>query len=272
MLRATVTGMALVGLATVASPCRAQRSDASRSTAPPPGAFVGVIKNSIDSTRVRSADVRLFFIDSGHVVQDPTAGSSIETFIDTTRSRLGFSDSTGAFAIWRLAAGKYLLNVRRIGFNPVEGIVTVDTGTVLFDFTMTPVSQMLSKVEITEAATNSASRRLETSGFNRRSHAEMGQYIRQPEMMKRQPQTLRDILEAYGLRESADYMLDRMPLEYEDIQDYPAEFIAGIEIYRHNRPVAVNMTRGGAPRRGQAAPSAQALFMRPLVMIWTAIP
>jgi hypothetical protein len=261
--------MAMAGLAATASSARAQRSDSPRAMTTPQGAFVGIIKNALDSTPVRSADIRLFFMDSGRVRLGAGGDSSIETFVDTTRSRLGLSDSTGAFAIWRLAAGHYLMNVRRIGYEPTEGIVTIDTTTVLFDFRMTPLSQLLAKVAITENATNSAGRRLDRAGFTNRSRFGMGQYVKQAEIMKRKPQTLQDILNTYGLHESADYMLDRMPLDYEDIRDYPAELVAGIEIYRHNRPIEVSMTRRGPTIMSRGG---QSNLMRPMVMIWTYIP
>lgn len=269
--------IAVVGMLAAVAPCRAQSPSRGISTVP--GAFVGTIKNSVDKTPVKAADVRLFFVDSGHVVKDPLGLSSIETFIDTSRSRLAFTDSTGTFAIWHLAAGKYLMNIRRIGFSPVEAVVTVDTETVIFDYALDPTSRLLSKVEIVEAATNSVSRRLDISGFDRRSHGGTGQFVKQGELLKKQPQTLKDILDTYGLHEAADYQLDRMSLDYEDIQDYPAEFIAGIEIYRHNRPIEYNMTQGSVSRggtmrrrgRGASAPSGAALT-RPLIVIWTAIP
>ena len=162
------------------------------------------------------------------------------------------------------------MNVRRIGFAPVEAIVTVDTSTVLFDFTMTPVLPMLAKVEIRATPSNSrANRRLDRVGFTNRTHFEHGTFVKPDEILKRRAQTLRDILDVYGLRESAEYVLDRMPLDYYDIQDYPAEMIAGVEIYRHGRPMEFNMTRRGASIMDRGG---QANLMRPLVVIWTFIP
>ena len=168
-----VIALTAIAALTVGAAAGAQRTDSPRVATPPPGAFVGFIKNANDSSPVRSADIRLYFMDSVGVVSDSAGNRSIDTFIDTLRSRLGVSDSTGYFAVWRLAAGRYLMNVRRIGFAPVEAIVTVDTNTVLFDFTMTPVLPMLAKVEIRATANSSrAIRRLDRVGFTGRSHFE----------------------------------------------------------------------------------------------------
>jgi len=208
-------------------------------------------------------------MDSARMIREVTGDSSIETFIDTARSRLGVSDSIGSFAIWRLGAGRYVMNVRRIGFAPTEAIVTVDSTTVSFDFAMTPVSQMLAEVRITETTPNTLARRLDRAGFTNRSRFGMGQFVKRAEMLKRRPQTLRDVLDSYGLRESADYLFDRMPLDYEDILDYPADLIAGIEIYRHNRPSEASMTRRGPTLMARGG---QQYLSRPLVMIWTFIP
>jgi hypothetical protein len=266
----TVIALTTIAGLTVAAAAGAQRTDASRAATPSPGAFVGFIKNTNDSSPVRSADLRLYFMDSVGVASDSAGNRSIDTFIDTLRSRLGVSDSTGYFAVWRLAAGRYLMNVRRIGFAPVEAIVTVDTSTVLFDFAMTPVLPMLAKVEIRATLDSGrATRRLDRVGFISRSHFGGGTYVKPDEIIRRRAQTLRDILEVYGLRESSEYEFDRMPLDYADIQDYPAELIAGIEIYRHGRPVEYNATRRGSTimQRG-----GQANLMRSLVLIWTYVP
>ena len=87
--------------------------------------------------------------------------------------------------------------------------------------------------------------------------------------MKHQPETLGDILSRYGLRKSADYRLDRMALGYDDIADYPADQIAGIELYRHTRPIEFSGTRGGA---NLMSAGGMGNLMRPLVLIWTYIP
>lgn len=264
-----VIALTAIAALMVGAAAGAQRTDSSRVATPPQGAFVGFIKDANDSRPVRSADIRLYFIDSVGVGTDSSGNRSIDTVIDTLRSRLGVSDSTGYFAVWRLAAGRYLMNVRRIGFAPVEAIVTVDTSTVLFDFAMTPVLPMLTKVEIRATATDRVGRRLDHVGFTSRSKFEMGSFVKPAEIAKRRAQTLREILDVYGLRESAEYVFDRMPLDYSDIQDYPAELIAGIEIYRHGRPIEYNTTRRG-PTIMQ--PGGQANMMRPLVVIWTYIP
>lgn len=218
MRRAFIAVTALGALVTVAASGGAQRQGAAR----PSGAFVGTINSATDSAPVRSADIRLFLLDSVRAVKDSAGGNSVEAFIDSTRSRLGVSDSSGLFAIWYLAPGRYMMNVRRIGFAPAEAIVTVDTSTVVYDFTMQPLSPMLARVEISASAPDRLGRRLDRIGFTTRSHFENGTFIKPADIAKRQALTLRDILEVYGLRETATYLFDRMPMDYTDIQDYPS--------------------------------------------------
>lgn len=254
------------GLMGAAAGLGAQMSDSSPVARVPAGAFVGYIRNASDSSGVRSADIRLYFMDSVAAARDSAGNRSIDTFIDTLRSRVGVSDSAGYFSVWRLTAGRYLISVRRIGFAPVEAIVTVDTNTVVCDFTMVPVMPLLAKVEIRAIATDRVGRRLDRVGFTARTMFGMGQFVKPAEIAKRRAQTLRQLLDVYGLRESAEYVFDRMPLDYSDIQDYPAELIVGIEVYRHGRPIEYNMTRRGP---NILAAGGQANIMRPLVVIWT---
>jgi len=63
--------------------------------------------------------------------------------------------------------------------------------------------------------------------------------------------------------------IDRMPVDYETLRDYPAGLVIGVEIYRHQRPQEFNMTRA-AP--GILSPGGQAAGMSALVVIWTYIP
>src|SRR3954466_15752931 len=134
---------------------------ATRPAVVPNGAFVGFLKSTIDSVPIRLADVRLFYIDSTKEITGPLGVKMLDTFVDTIRSRIAASDSSGYFAIWRLLPGRYLMNARRIGFNPVEAFVTVDSETVLHDFALQPIVAMLNKIEIHEASTTSLTRRLD---------------------------------------------------------------------------------------------------------------
>ena len=102
----------------------------------PPGAFVGHFKSSLNGTAIELVDVRLFFIDSTREVTTPAGEKMVDTFVDTTRSRLAATDSTGYFAIWRVQPGRYLMQSRRIGFEPIQAVVAIDSQTVLHDFTM----------------------------------------------------------------------------------------------------------------------------------------
>ena len=236
------------------------------SAAGPRGAFIGRIINAVDSTAARSVDVRLMFVDSVVTRRTSRGVDSLEVFIDSTRSRLGSTDSTGAFAIRRLAAGRYMLVARRIGFAPIQGVVKVDSGTVATVLPMNPTSRLLSKVTVTERAGNRVTEQLDRAGFVTRSHSGIGAtFIDRQEILRRRPQTVADILAAYGIH-GGDVILDRMPLVYEDVRDYPADLVIGVEVYRHGRPTEFNMTRGGPLALESGAGD------KVLVVIWTFIP
>jgi len=229
--------------------------------------FTGRITSSIDSTPVRSAEIRLVFVDSGRTIGGNK--DSVEIFADTARSRVGVTDSTGRFAIRRLAEGHYLMHIRRIGFEPIDGFLTVDTGTVQAGFSMQVTSRILSKVTVTEKAVDVVKQQLDRDGFISRSHSgASGTFIDRQEILHRQPQTVADILSAYGIHDG-EFQLDRMPVDYDLLRDYPADLVIGVEIYRHGRPTEFNMTRRGPTimRSGGAAASRQVM-----VLIWTYIP
>src|SRR3954470_22135061 len=93
----------LVFLVLLAAPLAPAQNPAPKPPAPSQAAFVGFLKSTIDSAPVRSADVRLFFVDSARELVEPLGLKSIETFVDTLRSRVVSSDSVGYFAVWHLA-------------------------------------------------------------------------------------------------------------------------------------------------------------------------
>ena len=243
----------------------AQRPD---SGAVATGRFIGRVVNAIDSTPVRQADLRLFFVDSARTVHT-RRGDSLEVFLDTTRSRVAASDSVGTFGVRRLAAGHYLLQIRRIGFRPLEAAMYVDTGQVGGTFLAQPTSALLAKVEIKEMSVDRAKQKLDRTGYSlRRNSGESGTFIDRAEILKRRPQTVDDLLRWYGVHD-ADVVMDRMPVDYESLINYPADLVLGIEIYRHGRPTEFNGTRS-IPT--MFSPGGLRASMAPLVVIWTFIP
>ena len=111
--------------------------------------------------------------------------------------------------------------------------------------------------------------RLDRYGFVNRSHLGLAAtFIERAEILRAKRQNVGELLSTYGIHDG-NIMLDRMPFDYESVQDYPAELVIGIEIYRHSRPTEFNGTRRGA---GALSPGGQAASMRPLVVIWTFIP
>jgi hypothetical protein len=267
-IRSITTAIAMTTLALSATaPLSAQQPDTSRA---PTGAFIGRIISSLDRTPVRSVDIRLGFVDSSRLVRTARGVDSLEAFIDSSRSRVGASDSAGKFAIRRLAAGHYFFTLRRIGFAPLQGGLSVADGDIGGTLTMQVTSTLLSRVTITESSVDKVKQRLDWQGFTTRYHEGIGgTWIQRPEILRRQAQNVAEILDAYGIHGPGDYQIDKMPTDYDALRDYPAELVIGIEIYRNNRPVEFNMTRNV---RSSFQPGGQSALMQPLVLIWTYIP
>lgn len=235
----------------------------------PRAAFVGRVISGTDSSGVRSADIRLFRIDSTHTTRTRRGTDSLEIFVDTARSRVGITDSTGAFALRRLEEGHYLLHIRRLGFSPLEGVLMVDSGVVNSTMAMPQTSQLLAKVVITEMSEDRLKQKLDRVGFFDRSHSgQSGTFIDRAEILRRQSMTVADILSAYGIHEG-NVTLDRMPSDFDMLRSYPADLVVGIEIYRHGAPTEFNMTRQGP---GVLSPGGMSNLMMPTIIIWTYIP
>jgi hypothetical protein len=257
---ATVAALiAATAFLSAAGPLAAQATD----SAGPRGAFAGRVRSSVDSAPARSVEIRLAFIDSAKKL----AGDSLEIFVDSTRTRIGVTDSSGAFVIRKIAAGHYLMRMRRIGYEPLEGALTVGADTVRADFTMQVVSQTLAQVTITETGTDVVKTRLDRVGFVTRSHyGTSGTFLDRKDILRKRRDTLGELLSAYGIY-GGNVVLDRMPLDYEDVRNYPAELVIGIEIYRHNRPTELNSTRRSSDNvfRTGGMPG-------PTVLVWSYIP
>jgi len=269
MMRSLVTAAFVLAGLTIAGAAHAQARD-SVPAAPPPAGFVGKIRSSLDSSNVRSADIRLMFVDSARKIAAKNGQDSVEIFVDTTRSRIGVTDSAGNFSIRQLRAGRYLMEVRRIGFAPLNGVVVVDSTVLSTVLTMDVVSRLLSTVRVTAASTDRVKERLDRVGFSTRYHSgASGTFVSRADILRRKPLTVADILSTYGIHDDAEFIMDRMPVDYDLLRDYPADLVVGVEIYRHNRPTEFNGTR-----RGATVMSAGGMrnLMTPQVVIWTFIP
>jgi len=179
---------------------------------PPRAGFVGKIRSSLDSSGVRSADIRLMFVDSAKKVSSKSGVDSLEVFVDTARSRIGVTDSVGNFSVRQLRAGHYLMEVRRIGFAPLSGVLSVDSTVLSTVLTMDVVSRLLSTVKVTAVANDRVKERLDRVGFlNRYRSAGSGTFVNRADILRRKPLTVADILSAYGIHGQAEFIMDRMP-------------------------------------------------------------
>jgi hypothetical protein len=235
-----------------------------------PGAFSGLVISSRDSQPVPIAEVRLMRVDSTRAARNARAGAPLEIFIDSSRTRLTTTDSVGAFLIRQLVPGRYMLRVRRMGYAPVEGVVAIDSTSLLSVIPMPETSHALATVKVTERAYDNLDKVLARSGYLSRSHMGMrAEFVDRQHIIDRREYTVRDILAHYGLYD-ANILFDRMPITYQDIENFSAENVAAIEIYQHGRPVEFAFypqVPGAHPRLSSAN---HPVF--PLVVIWTFFP
>lgn len=230
--------------------------------------FIGEVRSITTTLPVEAADIRLMFVDSVKVRTDGSGSSWNELFVDTTRSRLGITNADGEFAIRGVGPGHYMVNVRRIGFEPFEGLLTLDTATVQMELALTQVSAILPRITISASATNKVTERLDRTGFTTRSRVGTSAlFLERAELLRRKPRYLTDVLEAYGIH-SADIIIDHMPSDWDLLKSYPADLVIGMEIYRKRSslPTEFNMTKMGSSALSQAG---QADLMRPTVVVWT---
>lgn len=265
----------------VAHPAVAQGADSSKGSVRGVR-FSGTIA-SMETTRpVTQADVRIMYIDSVHNEKSASANLAGEFFIDSTKSHVGITNDSGAFTISNVRAGHYLINVRRLGFAPFEGLLTLDTARVEMELAMTQVIPILSEVRITEKAIDRVEERLQRVGFTDHRHFEAGGiFIDRTEILRRKPTYVSDVLAVYGIRmNNASFTLDRIPVDTATLSNYPMELVIGIEIYRHRSEVPIEYSRtssgGGVGAYGNAGVRA---FSRSntgiapaTVLIWTYLP
>ena len=247
----------------------AQQRDSTRAPAAR-ARFIGTVASIKTTQPVEHADVRLVFIDSMHKTRE-NANDVGEMFVDSTRSRVGITDAAGTFAIRNVEPGHYLLTVRRIGFEPFEGVLTIDTATVEMELALTQLMTVLPPVRITESAVNKVTERLDRVGFKWRSKAGQGTSIDRAEILRRKPVHVTDILEQYGVHDGATLMLDRMETDWQLLRDYPADLVIGIEIFR--KQAALPMEFGMTRRTGLSmGPNGSGGMAPQTVLIWTFIP
>lgn len=258
--------------ASSAQPVRAQQTDSARVLVARGARFVGQI-NSITTTRpVTSADVRLMWVDSTHTEKDASGTASSEFFVDSTKSRVGITNDSGSFAINNVPAGHYVVNVRRIGFEPVAALLTMGTSVIEMELAMTQVLPMLPEVRITASAVNRVTERLDRVGFVSRSRmGTSARFIDRAEILRHKPTYITEILQGYGINRNAIFTLDRMETDWDNLNHYPADLVIGVEIYRRrgSLPTEFDHTRSGSLALG---PGGSGGIAPATVLIWTYIP
>lgn len=232
--------------------------------------FIGTIGSVSTGLPVSLADVRIVYIDSAHVDKSKP-GDLGEVFVDSAKSRASMTDTVGAFVMRNVFPGHYMINVRRIGFEPFEGLLTIDTLTVEMELGLTQIAQVLPPVTITTSAINRVTEKLDRVGFISRSHmGTSGTFIDRKEILRRHAVHVTDVLETYGIHRDAHITIDRMESDWDSLTDYPMDLVIGIEIYRRSSlPTEFNRTRRtglAMSRNGNGGLGA------PTVLIWTFIP
>ncbi len=237
----------------------------------PRAAFKGVVASIRTTQPVPMADVRLMWVDSVHTdkVHPEQPG---DIFVDSARSRIAITDSSGTFTVRNLEPGHYLINVRRIGFSPFEGMLTMDTHPVEMELALEQVMTILPPVRITAGSVNKVTQRLDRVGFVSRSNMGFGaRFMDRQHIMDSKAQYLTQVLERFGLSRSDTFMIDNIMTDWDELRDYPLDLVVGIEVYPRKEmlPVEFSITRQGRQTftNDRGTPIKHAF-----VVLWTFIP
>ncbi len=246
---------------------RAQARDSAKAPATS-ARFMGQINSFKTSKPVTTADIRLIWVDSVHTDSTKAGSDATEFFLDSARSKVGITNDSGTFAINNVAPGSYLLNVRRIGFDPVQALIRMGASTIEMKLAMEQAIPILPEVKITTEARDRVNERLDRVGFNMRAKTGSATIIGREEILRRNPVFVTDLLEKYGVRKSAEFMMDRMETDWDNLSTYPAELVVGVEIYRRRASLPSQYDR---TRRSGLTMSYNGVEPY-VVMIWTFIP
>ena len=276
--------VALLVLAVVgAPPVTAQQRDSATIPTPRAGRFRGVVQSFTTMLPVTQADVRLMFIDSVHATKDSGGMEVNDYFVDSLRSKIAITDSAGAFSMHDVRSGRYLASLRRIGFEPLQVLVTLGASFVELQVAMTQLFQVLPEIRITTREMDRANAKLENVGFTGRSHEGFAsKFLRRTDIVRANRTRITEVLESYGIGGGADFVVDGIPTDSAVVRDYPLDLVAGIEIYRLARPQPFNATRaqritvpgpkGIYKPAIESSSRAGSSMAPPLVVIWTSIP
>lgn len=233
---------------------------AAAAQAVPGGAFTGRLINQLDSTAVRGAAIHLLRIDSTRTGWSGRTGDADVIYVDSTKTRIGGTDSAGAFAIREVAAGRYLLQIRRIGFHPREGVLTVDSVPIRVTLPLEPAVQSIAGMTITETAVDRNGVYLKNVGFTFRSRGGLGgHFLTNASMSAERWYTLSEALRNQFITRG-DLVIDGMPAQFRDAENYPVAQIMAVEIYRTSRPIEFDFATW---HTGQFSTRA------PLILVWT---
>lgn len=233
---------------------------AAAAQAVPGGAFTGRLINQLDSTPVRGAAIHLLRIDSTRAGWTGKTGDADVIYVDSTKTRIGGTDSAGAFAIREVAAGRYLLQIRRIGFRPREGVLTVDSVPIRVTLPLEAAVQSIAGMTITETAVDRNGTYLKNVGFTFRSRGGLGgRFMTNASMSDERWYTLGEALRDQFITRG-DLVIDGMPAQFRDAENYPVAQIMAVEIYRTTRPIEFDFATW---HTGQFSTRA------PLILVWS---
>ena len=150
---------------------------------------LGIVVDSASSSvgePLVGADVQLTHTDSSGVA------------LDTAMRRLSQrTDSSGTFAFRDVEPGVYRIDVRAIGFVPVQGFMVLAPGQELHPrVSMLKLVPRLAPV-VTTASTSYRARLLEVSGFRERQRVGFGHFIDAREIGRLQPPSVYSLLRPY---------------------------------------------------------------------------
>jgi hypothetical protein len=195
----------------------------------------GTIASIATARPVSAAEVRVTRVDS--------MNADGRIYADSTHSHLVFTDSAGAFSVRDLDPGKYVLAVRRVGFKPFEGVLTLGSAPLDMELALETGVATLSEMNVTEK-TSRATKRLDAVGFSeRRKHGNVLRAYDHSDVLAARAVRMEQILDRFGVTSADQILFDGLSVDWNDLLLVPSEIIVGVEIYRSAAMAPVQFTR-----------------------------
>ncbi len=186
-------------------------------------------------------------------------GVGVRLFHTSLRTR---TDSAGRFRFDRLAAGRYTVAARRVGYHSASERVMVQAGET-HDITI-KLARLAVPLDTVVTEAQATSENLRINGFTRRQRLGFGTFLTRDDIARLNAFDVWDILRRTPFLMVTDRLgghvltlqgtgcrpfvyLDGMPIVNPPLEGIPADWVDGIEVYRHATEVPAEFAGARTP-------------------------